>query len=229
MNSSALRSASAEIARRLWPTQPALPPRPCPLDIRALSRPDLHALGRPYHARNRPPTGARFNENSLTIPKAADRHIRGRSFPRGAHDRSFSTTFEPAVRVGMSSLVDRRSPSTPSGCAPELPPSDDGAQQHVARPVHVRRARPHRGVQRALHRDVRHVAEVVRPGCTLRELIMHRKETGNFTGDVDAICPNIMDSVAKRQDRHLADPGKRRPHRHVVEPADAGRRLGRDA
>ena len=29
---------------------------------------------------------------------------------------------------------------------------------------------------------------IVRPGCTLRELIQHRKDTGLFTGDVDAYC-----------------------------------------
>ena len=27
--------------------------------------------------------------------------------------------------------------------------------------------------------------EIVKPGCTLRELIEHRKQTGYFTGDVD--------------------------------------------
>ena len=37
--------------------------------------------------------------------------------------------------------------------------------------------------------------EIVRPGCTLRELIQHRKETGIFTGDVDAYCRTIVDSV----------------------------------
>jgi len=29
---------------------------------------------------------------------------------------------------------------------------------------------------------------IVKPGCTLKELIQHRKETGFFTGDVDAYC-----------------------------------------
>jgi methyl-accepting chemotaxis protein len=36
---------------------------------------------------------------------------------------------------------------------------------------------------------------VVRPGCTLKELIPHRKETGLFTGDVDTCCRQILDSV----------------------------------
>jgi methyl-accepting chemotaxis protein len=39
--------------------------------------------------------------------------------------------------------------------------------------------------------------EVVRPGCSLRELITHRKQTGYFTGDVEQYVRNIMDNVAK--------------------------------
>jgi methyl-accepting chemotaxis protein len=37
--------------------------------------------------------------------------------------------------------------------------------------------------------------DIVRPGCTLRELIMHRKQTGLFQGDVDEYCQRIMDNV----------------------------------
>ncbi len=36
---------------------------------------------------------------------------------------------------------------------------------------------------------------IVRPGCSLRQLIEHRKETGLLTGDVDAYCRKIMDSI----------------------------------
>lgn len=38
--------------------------------------------------------------------------------------------------------------------------------------------------------------EIVKPGCTLRELIVHRKQTGLFQGNVDEYCKMIMDSVA---------------------------------
>ena len=38
--------------------------------------------------------------------------------------------------------------------------------------------------------------EVVKPGCTLRALIEHRKETGLFTGDPEQYCKEILDSVA---------------------------------
>jgi len=37
--------------------------------------------------------------------------------------------------------------------------------------------------------------QVVRPGCTLRELIQHRKDTGLFSGDVDAYCKSIIEGV----------------------------------
>jgi methyl-accepting chemotaxis protein len=37
--------------------------------------------------------------------------------------------------------------------------------------------------------------QTVRPGCSLKELIQHRKDTGLFTGDVDAYCRKILDSV----------------------------------
>jgi len=39
--------------------------------------------------------------------------------------------------------------------------------------------------------------QVVRPGCTLRELIQHRKDTGLFSGDVDAYCATILEGVSK--------------------------------
>jgi methyl-accepting chemotaxis protein len=38
--------------------------------------------------------------------------------------------------------------------------------------------------------------DVVKPGCTLRELIEHRRQTGLFMGDPDQYCKEIMDGVA---------------------------------
>jgi methyl-accepting chemotaxis protein len=38
--------------------------------------------------------------------------------------------------------------------------------------------------------------DVVRPGCSLRELILHRKATGLFTGDPDDYCRSILSDVA---------------------------------
>jgi methyl-accepting chemotaxis protein len=39
--------------------------------------------------------------------------------------------------------------------------------------------------------------EVVKVGCTLRDLIEHRKKAGYFQGNVEEYCRNILDSVAK--------------------------------
>ncbi|MBI2713969.1 MAG: PAS-domain containing protein [Rhizobiales bacterium] len=41
--------------------------------------------------------------------------------------------------------------------------------------------------------------QIVRPGCTLRQLIQHRKDTGLLSGDVDAYCQKIMDSMGKSE------------------------------
>ncbi|MPZ58193.1 MAG: PAS domain-containing protein, partial [Rhizobiales bacterium] len=38
--------------------------------------------------------------------------------------------------------------------------------------------------------------DVVRPGCTLRQLIEHRRATGVFTGDPDKYCSDILSKVA---------------------------------
>jgi diguanylate cyclase (GGDEF)-like protein/PAS domain S-box-containing protein len=38
--------------------------------------------------------------------------------------------------------------------------------------------------------------EVVKPGCTLRELISHRKATGLFTGDVEQYCVELETALA---------------------------------
>ena len=38
---------------------------------------------------------------------------------------------------------------------------------------------------------------VAKPGCTLRQLIEHRKETGLFVGDIEEYCRKILDSVAR--------------------------------
>ena len=39
--------------------------------------------------------------------------------------------------------------------------------------------------------------DIVKPGCTLRQLIEHRKDTGLFVDDVDAYCQRILDSMNK--------------------------------
>jgi diguanylate cyclase (GGDEF)-like protein/PAS domain S-box-containing protein len=39
--------------------------------------------------------------------------------------------------------------------------------------------------------------DVVKPGCTLRQLIEHRRSVGFFSGDIDEYCRDIMAEVAK--------------------------------
>jgi diguanylate cyclase (GGDEF)-like protein/PAS domain S-box-containing protein len=39
-------------------------------------------------------------------------------------------------------------------------------------------------------------SEVIKPGCTMQDLIYHRQETGSFDGDVEAFCANIINDVA---------------------------------
>jgi diguanylate cyclase (GGDEF)-like protein len=39
--------------------------------------------------------------------------------------------------------------------------------------------------------------EVVKPGCTIRELLAHRKEIGTFIGDVDQYCLNLFHKMAQ--------------------------------
>ena len=42
--------------------------------------------------------------------------------------------------------------------------------------------------------------DVVKPGCTIRDLIEHRKETGSFNGDVEQYCSTLFDEIGARQD-----------------------------
>lgn len=52
-------------------------------------------------------------------------------------------------------------------------------------------------------------ANVVKPGCSLRQLIQHRKETGLFSGDVESYSRKILDEMTQ---------GK--SHTHYVQASD---------
>jgi diguanylate cyclase (GGDEF)-like protein/PAS domain S-box-containing protein len=41
-------------------------------------------------------------------------------------------------------------------------------------------------------------AEVLKPGCTFREVIAHRKATGSFLGDVDEYCAHVLREIPHR-------------------------------
>jgi diguanylate cyclase (GGDEF)-like protein/PAS domain S-box-containing protein len=42
-------------------------------------------------------------------------------------------------------------------------------------------------------------AEVVKPGCTFREVIAHRKATGSFVDDVDEYCASVLRDIGQRK------------------------------
>ena len=39
--------------------------------------------------------------------------------------------------------------------------------------------------------------DVVKPGCSFRDVIRHRQETGSFTGDLDAYCDEVLHDVGR--------------------------------
>jgi diguanylate cyclase (GGDEF)-like protein len=52
-------------------------------------------------------------------------------------------------------------------------------------------------------------AEIVKPGCTFREVIAHRKATGSFVGDLDAYCSLILRDIGLRQVMTIETPDGR--------------------
>ena len=68
--------------------------------------------------------------------------------------------------------------------------------------------------------------QIVRPGCSLRALIQHRKDTGLFSGDVDSLLPEHYGGSGQRQQCAVLRAIKRRPRRAGQERAAAERRLG---
>lgn len=50
--------------------------------------------------------------------------------------------------------------------------------------------------------------DVVKPGLPLRDLILHRKQTGLFTGDVDEYCAGIFERVRTRSELGAYVPAK---------------------
>ncbi len=103
-------------------------------------------------------------------------------------------------------------------------------QQHDPRPVHVRRRAPAHRLQHALRRDVRahprsrparhELRRSPRPSARDRHLPEERRRAIRRRPDLDGRGPHA---------EHAAPRACRRPHLLGLLPADAGRRLGRDA
>ncbi|MGZ5828086.1 MAG: EAL domain-containing protein [Xanthobacteraceae bacterium] len=65
--------------------------------------------------------------------------------------------------------------------------------------------------------------DVIKPGCTFRDLIVHRSETGSFTGDVDQYCAMILAELAEgRTSQHLSNTPDGRAIRIVNNPMSDG-------
>ena len=52
-------------------------------------------------------------------------------------------------------------------------------------------------------------AEIVKPGCSFREVIAHRKDTGSFVGDVDHYVEVVMRDIAHRNAMVISTPDGR--------------------
>ena len=52
-------------------------------------------------------------------------------------------------------------------------------------------------------------AELLRPGCTFREVIAHRKATGSFEGDLDEYCSHVMRDIGHRNSMVIEPPDGR--------------------
>lgn len=52
-------------------------------------------------------------------------------------------------------------------------------------------------------------ADIVKPGCSFREVIVHRKDTGSFVGDVDHYVATVLRDVTKRNVMVISTPDGR--------------------
>jgi diguanylate cyclase (GGDEF)-like protein/PAS domain S-box-containing protein len=52
-------------------------------------------------------------------------------------------------------------------------------------------------------------AAVVKPGCSFREVIVHRKETGSFVGDIDHYIEEVLGDIAHRNAMIISTPDGR--------------------
>jgi diguanylate cyclase (GGDEF)-like protein len=52
-------------------------------------------------------------------------------------------------------------------------------------------------------------AEIIKPGCTFREVIVHRQSTGSFVGDLDTYCARVLGEIGLRQAMTIETPDGR--------------------
>jgi diguanylate cyclase (GGDEF)-like protein len=65
--------------------------------------------------------------------------------------------------------------------------------------------------------------DVAKPGCTMHDLISHRKKTGSFSGDVGEFCASIRSNVALGKiTRQIVDTADGRAIQIINQPLEAG-------
>jgi diguanylate cyclase (GGDEF)-like protein len=65
--------------------------------------------------------------------------------------------------------------------------------------------------------------DVTKPGCTMQDLISHRKETGSFDGDVGEFCAAIMRNVAlNKVTRQITETADGRAIQIINQPLETG-------
>ncbi len=66
-------------------------------------------------------------------------------------------------------------------------------------------------------------ADIAKPGCTMQNLINHRKETGSFDGDVEMFCENIIRDVSSgKMTQQLTEAPDGRAILIINQPLQAG-------
>jgi diguanylate cyclase (GGDEF)-like protein/PAS domain S-box-containing protein len=66
-------------------------------------------------------------------------------------------------------------------------------------------------------------ADVAKPGCAMRDLIFHRKETGSFDGDVEEFCSSIVRDMSRgRATNQITEAPGGRAIQIINQPLEAG-------
>jgi diguanylate cyclase (GGDEF)-like protein/PAS domain S-box-containing protein len=64
--------------------------------------------------------------------------------------------------------------------------------------------------------------DVAKPGCSYRDLIRHRQETGSFDGDIDEFCSNVISNMAEGKTLTLLTASNDRSYHIVNKPLAQG-------
>ena len=104
--------------------------------------------------------------------------------------------FAPAPRVQAAAVAGKAAPR-------------HRRQQHDARPL-LFDARQHLVICNKRYLEMYGLsAEIVKPGCSFREVIAHRKDTGSFVGDIDQYVEVVLRDIAHRNAMVISTPDGR--------------------